>query len=188
VNVPNILTALRFLLIPVFAYFLCTGHFAVAVGLFLAGGITDVLDGFIARKYNLVTSFGKIADPMADKLMQLTALFILTLHPNIRLIPVELLAIILAKEIFMGIGALVLYKQDHYVVSANWYGKMATVVFYFAIVMLIFDTPFRQKILFGIPFNQFFFLIAVLAALFAFGMYVRTYQKIKLQNMKKTGQ
>ncbi len=183
VNVPNILTALRFLLIPVFAYFLCTEHFVVAAVLFLAGGLTDVLDGYIARRFNLVTAWGKIADPMADKLMQLTALFILSIVT--KLIPVGLLAIILAKEIFMGIGALVLYKQDNYVVSANWYGKMATVVFYLAIVMLIFNTPFSSRILFGLPFNKFFFLIAVLSALFAFFMYVRSYQKIKQSYVKK---
>lgn len=151
--------------------------------LFLTGGLTDVLDGYIARKFNMITSWGKIADPMADKLMQLTALFILSIVSKI--IPIELLAIILAKEIFMGIGALVLYKQDNYVVSANWYGKMATVVFYLAIVMLIFDTPFSRKFLFGLAFNQFFFLIAVFAALFAFAMYVRSYYKIKQASAKK---
>lgn len=184
-NVPNILTALRFILIPVFAYFLCAQNYVVAVILFLAGGFTDVLDGYIARKYNLVTSWGKIADPMADKLMQITALVILSLV--IKIIPVELLAVILAKEILLGIGAIVLYKQDNYVVSANWYGKMATVVFYLAIVMLIFDTPFSQWILFGLPFNQFFFLLAVISALFAFFMYVRSYQLIKQNNGRKTG-
>jgi cardiolipin synthase len=151
--------------------------------LFLAGGLTDILDGYIARRYNLITSWGKIADPMADKLMQLTALFILSI--KIPLIPIELLVIILLKELFMGLGALLLYKQDHYVVSANWYGKLATVVFYLAIIMLIFDESFNQWKIFGLAFNQFFFLLAVLAALFAFFMYVRTYQKIKQANAKK---
>jgi cardiolipin synthase len=125
----------------------------------------------------LVTSWGKIADPLADKLMQLTALVILSLV--IKIIPVELLIIILAKEILLGIGAIVLYKQDNYVVSANWYGKMATVVFYLAIVMLLFDNPFSQRVLFGLPFNRLFLLLAVMVALFAFFMYVRSYQKIK---------
>ncbi|HOA55264.1 MAG TPA: CDP-alcohol phosphatidyltransferase family protein, partial [Clostridiales bacterium] len=65
-NIPNILTILRFLLIPVFAYFLSSRNYLVAVLLFLAGGLTDVLDGYVARKYNLITSWGKIADPLAD--------------------------------------------------------------------------------------------------------------------------
>lgn len=182
-NVPNILTGLRFLLVPVFAYFLCTKQYVTAVVLFSAGGLTDMLDGYIARKYNLITSWGKIADPMADKLMQITALVILSLV--LKIIPLGLLTVILIKEALMGIGALVLYKQDNYVVSANWYGKMATVVFYLAIVMLIFGTPFSQWILFGLPFNQLFFLLAVLAALFAFFMYVRSYLKIKQSKLKE---
>ena len=183
VNVPNILTAIRFLMVPAFAYLLCTEHYVSAVIIFLAGGLTDVLDGYIARKYNLITSLGKIADPMADKLMQLTALVILSLV--LKVIPIELLLIIILKEIFMGIGALVLYKQDHYVVSANWYGKMATVVFYLAIVMLIFDMPFSRWIVLGLPFNKFFFILAVMAALFAFFMYVRSYWKIKKMSSQK---
>lgn len=181
-NVPNILTALRFILIPVFAYFLYTEHYVTAVVLFLAGGLTDVLDGYIARRFNLITSWGKIADPLADKLMQATALVILSYGGKI---PVELIAVIFAKEIFMGIGALVLYKQDNYVVSANWYGKMVTVVFYLAIIMLIFDDMFGRWILFGLPFNRFFFILAVLMALFAFFMYVRSYQKIKSSSITK---
>jgi cardiolipin synthase len=183
VNVPNILTALRFILVPLFAYFLCRQQYVAAVILFLTGGLTDILDGYIARKYSLITSWGKIADPIADKLMQITALVILSLVIDI--IPVELLIIILGKEILLGIGAILLYKQDNYVASANWYGKMATVVFYLAIVMLLFNIPFSQWILFGIPFNQVFFLLAVLAALFSFFMYVRSYFKIKRYNAKK---
>lgn len=181
-NVPNILTVLRFIIIPIFAYFLCGHQYIIATILFLAGGITDVLDGYIARKYNLVTSWGKIADPLADKLMQLTALVILSLV--IKLIPIELLLIILAKEIFMGIGAIVLYKQNNYVVSADWYGKMATVVFYLAVVMMLFDKPFGQWIILSIPFNRLFFWFAVAVALFAFSMYVRSYREIK-QNRQK---
>lgn len=183
-NVPNVLTALRFVLIPVFAYFLYTEHYIVAVILFLAGGITDVLDGYIARKYNLVTSLGKIADPLADKLMQITALLILSSW-GLNKIPIWLIAIILAKEILLGIGAIILYKQDNFVASANWYGKMVTVVFYLAIIMLIFDKPFGRWMLFGKPFNLLFFLLAVLAALFAFFMYVRSYLKIKRNKGRK---
>ncbi len=178
-NIPNILTILRFMLIPVFAYFLSTHHYLTAMLLFLAGGLTDVLDGYIARKYNLVTSWGKIADPMADKLMQITAIAILSLV--LKIIPIELVMIILAKEILMGLGALVLYKQKKYVVSANWYGKMTTVIFYLAIIMLMFEEPFGVWNLFGVALNQLFFILAVATALFAFFMYLRSYLKLKQQ-------
>jgi cardiolipin synthase (CMP-forming) len=170
VNVPNILTAIRFILIPIFAYYLCIGDYYTAVFLFLLAGLTDILDGFIARKYNLITSWGKLADPLVDKLMQITALVILSIVKG--MIPMWLLSIVIAKEVFMGIGTILLYKQQNYVVSANWYGKMATVVFYFAIVMIIFKVPSNN------PYNPFIFL-AVLATLFAFSMYVRSYRQIK---------
>ncbi len=166
-NVPNILTAIRFVLIPIFAYYLISGNYYTAVFLFLLGGLTDILDGFIARKFNLITSWGKLADPLADKLMQITALVILTIVK--RVISPELLAIVIAKEIFMGIGSILLYKQKKYVVSANWYGKMATVVFYFAIIMIIFRAPYSSV----------YIWIAVIATLFAFIMYVRTFHSIK---------
>ncbi|MGE5613666.1 MAG: CDP-diacylglycerol--glycerol-3-phosphate 3-phosphatidyltransferase [Bacillota bacterium] len=179
-NVPNILTILRFIIIPVFAFFLCTRHYITAAVLFLAGGLTDVLDGYIARKFNLVTSWGKIADPLTDKLMQVTAMVILSFF--LKVIPFELIVIMLLKEVFMGIGAIVLYKRNNYVVSANWYGKMATVVFYLAVVMLLFDNVFGFKTIFGMAFNRLFFIIAVLVALFAFSLYINSFFKIKRQN------
>jgi cardiolipin synthase len=147
--------------------------------LFLAGGLTDVLDGYIARKYNLVTSWGKIADPLADKLMQITAVTILSF--GLKIIPIELVLVILAKETLMGVGALLLYKQNNYVVSANWYGKMTTVIFYLAIIMLMFNEPFGRWKVLGIAVNQLFFMLAVIAALFAFFMYFRAYLSIKKQ-------
>lgn len=181
-NVPNILTILRFIIIPIFAYYLSVRNFVAAVILFISGGLTDILDGYIARKYNMVTSWGKIADPLADKLMQITALVILSLVLNI--VPIELLLVIIAKELLMGIGALILYKQNNYVASANWYGKMSTVIFYLAIVLILFDEPFGRWTMLGIAFNQLFFIIAVIVALFAFFMYVSTYVKIKQQKIE----
>nr|WP_114296580.1 CDP-diacylglycerol--glycerol-3-phosphate 3-phosphatidyltransferase [Anaerobacterium chartisolvens] len=170
-NIPNALTAVRFVIIPFFAYFLYMGQFdkslyVTAVILFLAGGITDVLDGYIARKFNMITSFGKLADPAADKLMQITALVILTMQ---RKIPVAVLIIIAVKEIFMGLGSILLYKQQKLVVSANWYGKMSTVVLYIAIIIAIFSETYSTIAI----------IIALCAALFAFVMYSLTYRKIK---------
>ena len=124
-NIPNILTAIRFILIPFLGYYLFDKQYSVAVLLFLLGGITDVLDGVIARKFNMITSWGKLADPLADKLMQLTALSILTIQ---KIIPLPVLIIVVAKEAFMVAGSILLYKKIKLVVQANWYGKLATVV------------------------------------------------------------
>jgi cardiolipin synthase len=168
------LTAIRFILIPFFAYFLYIEYYSVALVFFLSGGITDVMDGYIARKYNMVTSFGKLADPVADKLMQITALVLLTLHNRI---PVFVLIIVVAKESFMGLGSILLYRKEKHVVSANWYGKLATVVFYFAIIaVIVFDL---KEPLSGILVG-----VAVLPTLFAFVMYSFTYRQIRSDSQK----
>jgi cardiolipin synthase len=141
-------------------------NYLAAVILFLIGGLTDVLDGYIARKYNLITSFGKLADPLADKLMQITALVLLVIQQKL---PLFVLMIVAVKELLMGIGSLSLLRKDKVVVSANWYGKLATVVFYFAILMLIFDFSYGWILI----------LIAVIATLYAFFMYAKSYVNIK---------
>lgn len=172
-NIPNILTVMRFIIIPVFGFYLYNEQYYISIFLFTLGGITDILDGYIARKYNLITSFGKLADPLADKLMQLTALILLTMQG---LIPVVFLIIIVAKEIFMVLGSISLYKKN-YVISANWYGKLATVIFYCVIVMIFilenFDVP-NSAVLIDVATG-----IAVLFTLFAFFMYSLEYRKIK---------
>lgn len=178
-NIPNAITAIRFVLIPFFGYFLYMGQFdssqyITAVIIFIAGGITDVLDGFIARKFNLITSFGKLADPIADKLMQITALVILTMQNKI---PVVVLIIVIAKEAFMGTGTILLYKQENVVVSADWYGKLATVVFHIAIIIAIFSK--------SETYSDIFIIIAVCATLFAFFMYSMTFRKIKINTTKQ---
>ena len=173
-NIPNILTVIRFLIIPVFGYYLYSEQYYYAVFLFTLGGITDILDGYIARKYNLITSFGKFADPLADKLMQITALVLLTMQG---LVPMVFLIIVVAKELFMVMGSITLYRKEKLVVSASWYGKLATVVFYFVIVMAILLKKFN------VP-NSTVYIdaasgIAVIFALYAFLMYSLQYRKIR---------
>jgi len=123
--------------------------------LFLLAGVTDVLDG--TRKFNMVTSFGKLADPLADKLMQLTALTILTIQD---IIPLPVLIIVVAKESFMIIGSILIYKKVNFVVQADWYGKFATVVFFLAIVLTIlvrsglFANPYFAFFMYTIEFGR----------------------------------
>lgn len=169
-NIPNALTAMRFVLIPFFGYYLYIKEYHLAVFLFLLGGLTDVLDGYIARKLNMETSWGKLADPLADKLMQITAL---TLLASQNKVPGLILIIVIIKETLMGVGGILLYKQNDYIVSASWYGKLATVIFYFAIVMALFKSPY----------SNFFIIVAVSATLFAFLKYLMIY--IKIRNYSK---
>lgn len=165
-NIPNILTIIRFILIPVFGYFLYEHQYYIAIILFVVAGMTDVMDGFIARRFNMITSFGKLADPLADKLMQITALVLLTIQHEI---PVYILLIIIVKEGFMAAGGIVLYKKENYVVQANWFGKISTAIFYFAIIMVLFEAPY----------SNIFIIIAALSTLLAFFIYLRGYINIK---------
>jgi cardiolipin synthase len=169
VNIPNLLTIIRFIIIPIFGYFLYVESYSIAVLLFLLGGLTDVLDGYIARKFNKITSWGKLADPAADKLMQITALVMLTINNRV---PIPIVLIVAAKEVFMGIGSVFLLKKEHHVVSSSWWGKMATVIFYMAIVLII---VFRMNE----PTSGIVACIAVLPTIFAFIMYIRTFKDIR---------
>lgn len=129
-NVPNILTMIRIALIGVFIWLFFTGHRYWAMGVFLLAGFTDFLDGFIARKYNLVTSFGKLMDPLADKLMLITALSCLTIA---QLVPVWLVVAVAVKELAMVLGGIWMLRHG-IVVQAEMIGKTATVVFIIAVV------------------------------------------------------
>lgn len=133
-NLPNALTMIRMLLIPVFAwaYFNDPPGVKVAIVVFLLASATDWLDGFLARRWNQVTSFGKLFDPLADKLMLLTALYCLAYTGNV---PWWTLILMAAKEGFMVAGSLFMLNKK-VVVSSNMFGKVATVLFIAAVVLL----------------------------------------------------
>jgi len=140
-NLPNILTILRMCLIPVFAVLYYNGMEPAALLVYLLAGATDILDGYLARKWNQITSFGKLMDPLADKLMNLTMIFCLT-HTGY--IPVWILIVLIAKELLMVAGSMVLLKGlkgEKVVVMANWAGKAATAIT-IAAVALVF--PWHQ--------------------------------------------
>ena len=137
--IPNILTILRFIFIPIILYFIFTGNYILGIVFFTISGITDVLDGFIARKFNLISNFGKLMDPLADKLTQISVLAALV---TVKIIPVWILTIVVLKELIMVIGASFLYGKD-VVVYSKWYGKLATVLFYLAIVISLITKQFN---------------------------------------------
>ncbi|MBQ9757726.1 MAG: CDP-alcohol phosphatidyltransferase family protein [Clostridia bacterium] len=132
--IPNILTTFRLIIIPFFAYsILYEKSIWLSVSLFLLSGATDIVDGWIARKYNMITDVGSVYDPLVDKLMQITAVVCLAI---IGVVPWWLIAFVLIKEITMIITGSVLYIKK-IVVHSNWYGKAATVFFYTIIFILI---------------------------------------------------
>lgn len=181
--VPNILTIIRFLMIPIILYSVFNGEYLIAFILFTISGITDIADGFIARKFNLVSNFGKLMDPLADKLTQVSMLAILALQ---NIIPAWILAIVVLKEITMVSGASFLYGKD-VVVYSRWYGKLATVLFYIAIVSSLLLEEFNVTNMFA-NFDMYLYYLALIATIFSLIMYVKTmYSKgfINKEDLKK---
>ena len=182
-HVPNILTIIRFLLIPFIIFYIFTGNYILAFLFFTISGLTDIADGFIARKFNLISNFGKLMDPLADKLTQISTLTSLVI---IGIIPLWILIIVLLKEFIMIVGASFLYGKD-VVVYSKWYGKLATVLFYVAIVFSLLAKQFNL-IGFWSKFDFLLYCLALIATLFSLILYVKDlYQKgfIDKQDLKK---
>ena len=166
--IPNTLTIIRFLLIPFILYSVILGNYLLAFVLFTISGITDIADGFIARKFNLISNFGKLMDPLADKLTQLSMLTILVVK---NMIPVWILIVVALKEITMVCGASFLYGKD-VVVYSRWYGKLATVLFYLAIVSSLLLKQFEAPLWLS-NVDLYLYYLALFTTIFALIMYVR---------------
>jgi len=167
-NIPNILTAIRLLLVPVFGVLVYGNHFLAAAIVFLIASFTDAADGYIARKLNLISEFGKFFDPLADKLLSLTAVFMLAFQGRIYwLIP----ALILLKDLVIGVGGLLLYKKKHIIKKSKWYGKIATLMFFVSILLCMFEETLN--------IGTVFLWITVGFSIFACVMYAVLYSNIK---------
>lgn len=135
-NIPNLLTGLRFLLIPCFVYeFLFSKNTAAAVIILLLSALTDFLDGYIARKFNMVTKWGVVFDPLADKLTQMTVAFCLA-YSGIHIMWL-VFAVLVIKEMIFICGGTFLFKKKDVVIPAKWYGKVATTLYYAVFFLLI---------------------------------------------------
>ena len=165
-NIPNILTIIRFILIPFIFISVINKHFLTALIIFTISALTDVLDGFIARKFNYITNIGKLIDPLADKLTQISLLLSLAI---LGILPWWIFAIVFIKELIMVISASVVYSKDDVVVYSKWYGKLATTLFYLAIVSSLIINHFNISLPFRI--DLYLYYLAILATFFALIMY-----------------
>ncbi len=138
-NLPNKLTLLRILLVPVFLVFIYIPmpfQYTLALVVFAAASITDALDGNIARKHNLITTFGKFADPLADKVLVLAAL---AAFADVEEIPVNgIVVIIVATREFLVSGLRLVTAEKGVVVAAGIWGKLKTAFTMVAIVVILF--------------------------------------------------
>ena len=142
-NLPNKLTILRVIMIPFFVAALLYDRGAnqnmryVAAALFIIASLTDMLDGKIARKYNLVTNFGKFMDPLADKLLVCSALICMI---ELRELPAWMVIIIISREFIIS-GFRLVASDNGVVIAASYWGKFKTTFQMIGVVLLIFNIP-----------------------------------------------
>lgn len=128
ITVPNILSFARICLVPLIVWLYCfEKNYLWTTIIFIISGITDIVDGFIARKFNMISEFGKAFDPVADKLTQIAMMFCLVTRFPLMLIP---LVILIIKEILAAILNMITLEKAGYVVAAVWHGKLNTVLLY----------------------------------------------------------
>lgn len=169
-HIPNILTIIRLCLVPLFpiVYFSQgENSHLIALGIFIIAGITDFLDGYLARKYELVTVIGTVLDPLADKLMLIAALISLYID---NAIPIPILIIVIIKETTMIISSTYMYfHKERTVIPANIFGKMSTVLFSLAVfITIVFPNSLASMIL---------VTLAVINSLVAMATYIHHYFK-----------
>ncbi len=149
-HIPNILSGVRILLIPFFIWQIADGNTLVAASLLVASGLTDLLDGFLARRFNWVSDLGKILDPMADKMTQgaVCIMLIINMPPYW-----YFFALLLFKEFVMLLLGAWLVRRRVHIKSSRWFGKVVTTLFYATMAAVLFFP--------GIPFPATIALLAL---------------------------
>ena len=163
-TIPNMLSFFRLLLIPVIVVtYLKYDNFSLTVILVLLSGLTDVLDGFIARKFNMISDFGKILDPIMDKLTQ--AAMLLCLFSRFTKM-IYLFLLLSVKEIITAITGIIGINKSGEVKGADWHGKLSTCTLYAMMIvhMLWYDIP--QHV------SDFFVTICAFVMCMSFVLYV----------------
>ena len=187
-KIPNILTAVRILLIPLFvAVFLWENGnvdigadpesegsgYVIAARIITISGLTDAADGFIARKFDMITDLGKVLDPFADKLTQAAVVVCLIFrYSEIWQAVAALFGIILIKEIIMLVMGVMFLKKGQDLGGAKWFGKLATIVFYVLVIILI-GAPSLST-----PAALVMVSVMALFAVLSFVLYMREYYRL----------
>jgi len=136
-HIPNIITLFRILLLPIFIYLVIKEEFIAAAFIFITAGFSDLLDGYLARKWKVISNFGKLADPLADKAIQISAIILLCVFGKLHFVFGIILGI---KESLMILGSYLLYKNK-IVVYALWFGKIAALAINASITLILLFNP-----------------------------------------------
>ncbi|WP_054690012.1 CDP-diacylglycerol--glycerol-3-phosphate 3-phosphatidyltransferase [Fructilactobacillus florum] len=176
-NLPNKLTVFRMVLIPVFLLLMLLQMGSVVIAgtrlpinqglaaiVFIVAALTDFLDGQIARRQHLITNFGKFADPLADKLLVLTALIML-IGPTTNRVPAWIAAVIVCRELAVTGLRLIIVENNGQVVAAAWPGKIKTFFEMIAVVILLLNNVIFNNI--GVPAGTICLYIALIAAIYS---------------------
>lgn len=163
-NLPNKLTVLRVILIPFFVFFLMAPYFPgygnyIAVAIFIAASLTDMLDGKIARKYNIVTNFGKFMDPLADKLLVCSALICLVETGQLAS---WVVIVIIAREFIIS-GFRLVAADNGVVIAASYWGKFKTTFQMLMVIVLILNIPHPAFVLLGAAFTWIALILTVVS-------------------------
>ncbi len=173
-NIANKLTLLRIIMIPLFVFLLLEGYSLWALIVFASAAFTDFLDGYLARKYNLITNFGKFMDPLADKLLVTSALVCFV---QLGLLNAWVVIIILSREFIVSIFRAIAAAEG-IVIAASWWGKAKTISqMLMVIVLLLGNYPFD---LLNVPMDQILIVLAtVLTILSGVDYIVKNKQVLK---------
>ena len=179
-TIPNLLSLIRIIMIPfiVWAYLGLENEYLV-LGLIILSALTDIVDGFIARRFHMVSDFGKILDPIADKLTQGTVLICLALEYKL----IRILIIIFAvKELIMGVMGAITLKKYGEVNSAKWYGKVTTTLLY-AVMMCLVIFPNIGEVV-----SNILICICIAVVILSLLLYMNFYRSVWKENAKRIQQ
>lgn len=173
-TIPNIMGYCRILLIPVFCYFyIVKKNYTLSIIIVLVSSLSDLFDGYIARKFNQVTELGKALDPVADKLTHAAlALCLAARYPLMW----ALLALMLIKEGYMGIMGLYFIKRGKMLDGAQWFGKICTALLFIVLFVLFLIPDLPLKIV------NIIIIITMAVMIFTLCMYVPVFRKMKNEN------
>lgn len=171
-SIPNILCYLRFILIPVFCTIYLnadeTTDYYIAAGILITAALTDWFDGFIARKFDMITDLGKVIDPIADKMMQAAiGLCLCKKYPFMWL----LIGVLLIKESYMVIKGIVNLKKGKKINGAMWFGKVCTAVLFITMIALVVFPVLPLALVHSL------IIINIIIMLFTLVMYAAAFRK-----------
>lgn len=177
-TIPNILSFFRICLIPVIVWlYVYKKEYTWTACVLILSGVTDMVDGFIARRFNMISNVGKVLDPIADKLTQAVMLICLFTRFPMMIVP---LILMLVRELFMGVTGLLIIKKTGNVLGACWHGKVATCLLYVMMILHVFwyDIPVMT--------SDFAIAVCTLMVAVSFGLYgIRNMKILKQADKNK---